>query len=213
MFNGHFSLCSADFSDLRIPWTNIENRLVNDRETYSNLMRNYRDLGWYTDFRGCYYQYRDMVRLNKSWSRDGLSKVMDTLAWFYGYGVRPYRAIVFILSLIVIFAVVYKIKGDIRRSRKVELKKGDSLVFTLKDLGQKKFQVLFDQEEGEEKTEFKDYLYFSANTFISRSTGTLYPHGICVQIAKAERLIGIILFGLLLTYVTNQIYSYFQPPI
>lgn len=213
VFNGHFSLRSADFSDLKIPWTNIVDRLVDDRETYTNLMRNYRDLGWYTDFGGCYYQYRDMIRLNKSWSLDGLSKAMDTLAWFYGYGVRPYRAIVFILFLIVIFAIVYELKGDIKRSKKVELNMGDSLVFTLKDLGQKKFQILFDQEEDEENTNFKDSLYFSANTFIFRTTATLYPQGICIQIAKAERLIGIILFGLLLTYVTNQICSYFQPPI
>jgi len=212
VFNGHFSLCSADFSDLRVPWANIEDRIVDDRETYTNLMRNYRDLGWYTDFGGCYYRYRDTVRLDKSWSRNGLSKAMDTLAWFYGYGVRPYRAIAFILSLIVIFAVVYKIKGDIKRSEKIELNMGDTLIFTLKDLGQKKFQILFDQEEGVENIDFKDSLYFSANTFVSRSTGTLCPQGISIQIAKAEQLIGIILFGLLLTYMTNQIYSYFQPP-
>lgn len=211
VFNHHLSLSRTDFSGLRMPWESIKNSLVYDRDTYFNLMRNYGDLGWFADFGGCYYQYRDLQRQSRSWRDDGLSKAMDTLAWFYGYGVRPLRAIAFMLSLIVLFSVVYEIKGGIRRSRKMELG-GERVVFTLKGLGERKFQILFDPVEDEEKTGIKDALYFSACTFTFRDTGELSPQGTCAQIARIERWIGLILFGLLLAYITKQIYSYFQPP-
>jgi len=209
VFNDYLSLYHTDFNDLRIPWVNIKDHLVNDSGTYLNLMRNYGDLGWFKDLRGCYYQYRNLQRQNYSWRHDYLSKAKDTLAWFYGYGVRPFRAVAFMIAsmilLIVLFAVIYyKNNGGIEKSRDIELK-GDPLVFTLEDLGQSKFKILVDQGVGDEKTDFKDALSFSACTFVSCATGELSPKGICVQVARVERWIGPFLLGLLVAYLTNPI--------
>jgi len=109
-------LNDTDFNRLRVPWNQIETRVVWDPGAYLALVDNYHRLGWSRDEDDCYYRYRRLDQAQKSW---GWSKAIDILAWLScGYGVRPSYAAAWSLLTIFIFAAVFWRGDGIRRSAK-----------------------------------------------------------------------------------------------
>lgn len=95
----------AEFSRLEIPWDIIWNRLEYDGSTYLALVKNYNSLEWFDDADECYYQYRTMRRNEQL---QGLKWVIDFIPYlFYGYGVRFYYPLAWMLGILIISAIIH----------------------------------------------------------------------------------------------------------
>jgi uncharacterized protein YjbI with pentapeptide repeats len=114
-FKSELSLTRARYDKLFIRWNNIT-RLAYDDSAYMSLMKNFKDLGYLEDYDSCYFQYRKEHRgqpwpaVNdvEEWSR----KLIDyPLQWFYGYGTKPFNAVIISVVIIVIFGIFWKVLG------------------------------------------------------------------------------------------------------
>jgi uncharacterized protein YjbI with pentapeptide repeats len=93
-------LKDSDFTKFQTHWNHIKNNLAYDGAAYLKLVKNYKDLEWFSDSDDCYYQYRVESQNMKGW---GLSKISDMLACIScGYGVRPFNPVYCSLALIVV---------------------------------------------------------------------------------------------------------------
>jgi uncharacterized protein YjbI with pentapeptide repeats len=63
-FEDELNLIRTRYSKLFIRWHSIEKGgLVYDDAAYMSLMKNFKDLGYYEDYDGCYYAYRRRIDL------------------------------------------------------------------------------------------------------------------------------------------------------
>lgn len=93
-------LKDSDFVKFQTHWNHIKNNLAYDGAAYLKLVKNYKDLEWFSDSDDCYYQYRTESQNMKSW---GLSRISDMLACIScGYGVRPFNPVYCSLALIIV---------------------------------------------------------------------------------------------------------------
>lgn len=108
-FDDELSLTRARYSKLFIRWHSIEKSgLAYDDAAYMSLMKNFKDLGYYEDYDGCYYAYRKAHR-SVDWPsvpdwEEAIRKFIDRpLQWFYGYGTKPFHAFFWSLGIVMAF--------------------------------------------------------------------------------------------------------------
>lgn len=107
-------LNDSDFARLSAPWADIKGHMIYDAGAFLALVENYRRMGWSRDEDECYYDYRRINQAERDW---GWMKLLDAAAWIScGYGVRPGYAVLWSLSTIVVFALIFWIGDGIRRS-------------------------------------------------------------------------------------------------
>jgi len=129
VFASMLNLSGATFSQLALSWDSIKRHLVKDKRTNQSLINNYKSLGWIKDRNQCYYDYRNERRISSEW---GPSRIMDFASYIYwGYGVRPYNAIISILAVIFLFGLIYKWLAS-RSKSSISFK--DAFVFSARTL-------------------------------------------------------------------------------
>jgi hypothetical protein len=101
---------NSDFKRLEIPWADIKDGLEYHGATYLSLVKNYNNLEWFDDADECYWQYRTKRRkehLTRS------KRIIDLIPWwFYGYGVRFYYPLIWMLVILIISAIIYVLGGQ-----------------------------------------------------------------------------------------------------
>lgn len=98
IFNG------AKFNGYFIGWNNIEDVFKGDEATYLGLIQNFKKHGQFSDADNCYYSYMNWILDQNS----GFSKLSDYISWaISGYGVKPWRPIIFGISILLIFSIFY----------------------------------------------------------------------------------------------------------
>jgi uncharacterized protein YjbI with pentapeptide repeats len=129
VFTSTLNLSEATFSQLFLSWDAIKGHLSKDKKVNQSLIDNYKSLGWIKDRNQCYYDYRNERRISSEW---GFSRIMDTASFIYwGYGVRPFNAIICILGIIILFGLIYKWLA-IRSKSNISFK--DALVLSARTL-------------------------------------------------------------------------------
>ncbi|PWI46421.1 hypothetical protein CEE45_16890 [Candidatus Heimdallarchaeota archaeon B3_Heim] len=137
----------TDFPGLFIDWRQIKGRLVWDETFYAQLIKHYKESGEFGDADSAYYEYRVRERrIEKRWYNPtrGLEYIFLDLSC--GYGVKPFRAVLYGLVLIFLFSCFYYQPKAVK-----ERGKPDS------------------------KPRFTDAFYFSVNTFTTVGYGDWYP--------------------------------------
>ncbi len=100
----------SEFSRLEVFWKLIRNRLEYDGSVYLALVKNYNNLEWFDDADECNYQYRTIRRKEHL---QGSKWIIDLIPWwFYGYGVRFYYPLLWMIGIIVLSAGVYMWGGQ-----------------------------------------------------------------------------------------------------
>lgn len=100
----------SEFSRLEIPWNLIRDKLEYDGSAYLALVKNYNNLEWYDDADECNYQYHTIRRKEHL---QGKKWVIDLIPWlFYGYGVRFYYPLIWMLGVFIIFDIIYVLGGQ-----------------------------------------------------------------------------------------------------
>jgi hypothetical protein len=165
-FKRTFYLTGAEFYQLDARWDSIKDALVCDEPIYRNLVRNYNDLGLFSDADDCYYAYRWISQSNE---RGFVSKLSDYLLLIScGYGVRPHYTLILSIILILSFGFVYWLGKGIKRTECPKDKSNsceESLISII------------------------DSIYFSMMVFVSPST-EFATIGRYKYVAMIERILG-----------------------
>jgi hypothetical protein len=104
-FRSELNLTDATFSRLALSWEAIRGHLIKGKGTNISLINNYKTVVWIKDRNQCYYDYRYERMISSQW---GQSKILDYASWIYwGYGVRPYNALISIAIVILLFGLLY----------------------------------------------------------------------------------------------------------
>ncbi|HOT06996.1 MAG TPA: pentapeptide repeat-containing protein [Methanotrichaceae archaeon] len=187
------SLKNAEFQRLEIQWSVLQGRLVADGSVYMALVRNFRNLEWFLDADGCYFQYRRDSQGEKPLLRGrrlNWSKLFDMMAWIScGYGVRPAYTIMLSLGLVSFFALLFWASGGIVV---------EPLDWAGPGTDPSQDPVLDQTWDSQHRLSFLDNLYYSALTFLSRPPGKWYSIGISRYAAVLEGTLGWLLMALFL---------------
>lgn len=139
---------------LDLEWKQIKGKLVYNGLTYINLIKKFKEQEQFDDADDAYYSYRVEKRKHeKKWYNPSCLAEFIFLDLTCGYGVRPFRTIVWGIGVIVFFTACYYRVGAIQERRT-------------------------EQKEPEKSTRwdrFSDALYFSINTFTTVGYGDWYP--------------------------------------
>ena len=102
-------LDNSSFDRLSMRWFTIKDHLFFNDQAYQMLIKNYKDLGWFTDADSCYYQYMEELRSRENW---GVSKAIYYLAWAScGYGVSILNIFVFPALVILVFSAYFLLRN------------------------------------------------------------------------------------------------------
>jgi hypothetical protein len=105
-FNKKLLLENFESRRINVRWHQIERSLSYSDMSYLNLIKNFKNLGFFNDADKCYYQYRRESQKRAAWSE--IKKYSDILALVsYGYGVHPFRALLFGLCIMTFFAIIF----------------------------------------------------------------------------------------------------------
>jgi len=157
-----------------VSWSQIENRIYphndsNDFEDFAKIyvpfQTNFRNLGQFDDEDKSYYKLRTIERelawknykKDLSWNPYTWFKpiLLGLFRWTCGYGVKPFRVLLFSLGVILIFTLFFHQNGAIEERKKEILSSKD-------DIRNKWLRL-------------KDAFYFSVNTFTTVGYGDWYP--------------------------------------
>ena len=101
-----FDVRGMKFSILKVEWPSIADYVISDGPVYLQLIKNFKELEQFGDANSCYYKYRLFSMDKRSWSDK--EKYLDALAWLTcGFGVRPSFTVLWMMIMIVLFAVLY----------------------------------------------------------------------------------------------------------
>ncbi len=187
------------------PWDCINQNQASpsDDDAYLALMRNYLNLGWYEDANSCYYEYRNRRRADEP---IGIEKVTDTVEYaLYGYGVKPFRTLGWIVGLVLAFGLVLRNGGSIKKyvREKSEVPLDDEPA-----AGDESEAVELKTTLRRGEIDLIDPFLFSLTTFTSGLTSFLYPaieyeaekH---TRLVIVERLLGSVFLALLITAISK----------
>ncbi len=175
--NSKINLNDSDFNRLKAHWDQIKIYVIYDPGVYLALIDNYKGLGWHKDEDDCYFAYR---RLEQSGKGIGWSKALDVIAWLScGYGVRPGNTVVWALSTIFIYALIFWRGDGIRRSAKP-------------------LQGSPEIDAVPERATFKNALFFSTMVFLSQGPIDFLPVGRNRYYVIMEGILGWLLLALFL---------------
>jgi len=103
-FRGNVTL-SAEFGQMKVKWEDLKRYLVPEEITFKYLVQNFKNQGYFDEADNCYYKYRLWMQEKRT---DKFKKLTDA---FYhltcGYGVRPSFTLIWIVTLITFFAILY----------------------------------------------------------------------------------------------------------
>jgi uncharacterized protein YjbI with pentapeptide repeats len=193
-------LDDTDFSIFRAPWIIIKDHVQYNGGAYLALIKNYKDLNWFSDSNDCYYLYR---KLSLNYEPSSPIKFFDYLALiFYGFGVKP--EIPFGWSVFIILAVgaVFWFVKSLRKFvRKETIKMNPSKEGYL--------EAQIETTLIEVPISFIDPFLFSLSNFTSGWTTFLYPFtdfktmGGHSRLAIMERILGSIFISLILAAIVK----------
>jgi hypothetical protein len=104
------SIKRSDFFRIYVPWISIKDKFEYDGSAYLALIRNYNYLEWFDDADKCHYHYRSIRRKKHL---HGLGWAIDIIPWlFYGYGVRFYYPLSWMIGVLVFSAIIYMLGGQ-----------------------------------------------------------------------------------------------------
>jgi len=204
-FNENLNLTRTGYIRFFLPWSSVDNHQLrfSDDDAYLYLIRNYVNLGWFEDSNSCYYEYRDRHRISEPVS---FEKATDYLEWiFYGYGVKPLRTTGWIFFLILIFGLVFRNVGSIK---KYIIEEREEILAHEPTEDLKSEAVEIKTVLKREDISFIDPFLFSLTTFTSGFTSFLYP-SIEFRAEKhkrlviLERLLGSVFLALLITAISK----------
>lgn len=168
-----FYIYGSKFDRLEIKWTIIKNRIDFESATYRALIRNYRNLEWFSDANDCYYDYRKIMQDKES---SIINKLMDYIAWLScGYGVRPGYTLFWIVALILACGTIYNWRKGLSKT----------------------------SSGWEYHSSIGDAIYFSANVLIGSVASDYRPKRGCKHLVVIERFLGWLLLALLLLTLGN----------
>jgi len=87
-----------------IKWDSIKDgKLMFNDEAYLNLIKNYKNLGWFEDYNECYYYYM------KERNCDGCFRWVVSRVFYvtYGYGAKPEYPLIWSIAIILIFGFIW----------------------------------------------------------------------------------------------------------
>lgn len=139
-FNKSINLNSARFNLIYIYWYQIKGKLYYDDWVYAKLINIYENMGRYEDADGAYYEFREQKRKHY---RNLLKRAFEfiLLDLTCGYGVKPFRAIIFLIVILLIFSGFYY----------------NNIIINIKD--KNKAKIIWNR--------FKNSLFISGSAFIS----------------------------------------------
>ena len=168
------SLAGTNYQRLYVHWDSIKNALVYNGEVYLTLVKNFRNIEYFEDADGCYYQYRRERQAIRSWGER--AKYTDILAWLTcGYGVRPGYTLGLGVFVVLVSAIYYRKTNAIRRL------KGDE----------------------NKSANIWDALYFSIMTFTTIGYGDWYPLDRHRKVVMIEGIVGWLTLSLFLVTLAN----------
>lgn len=167
-------ISNISINRMLLNWSQIENRIYphngsNDFEDFAKIyvpfQTNFRNLGQFDDEDKCYYKLRTIAR-ELAWKNYKRDLSWNPYTWFKpillglfrytcGYGVKPFRVLLFSLGAILIFTLFFYQYGAIEEHKKEILN----------------FQV----DIRSKWKRLKDAFYFSVNTFTTVGYGDWYP--------------------------------------
>ena len=115
-FRNESTIClnGSDYERLYVHWDQIKDGFVYNGEVYLTLVKNFRNIEYFEDADGCYYQYRREKQSMRNWRE--VAKYIDILAWLTcGYGVRPGYTLAWSFVLITIFGIAFWAGNGIHR--------------------------------------------------------------------------------------------------
>jgi hypothetical protein len=173
-------------------------------------------MGWIKDRNECYYDYRDDRRASSEW---GPSKILDSASWAYwGYGVRPYNAVMSILVIIFSFGLIYRslVYFNFARVIRKNGRRDDEEAPTQieqDNLDSKVALAKTDSLQSQSRISFKEALFFSTRTLLLKSPGNIRIEG---MYARYAIWIQQVIFGffvvLFIVFFNEEVQSYFKPP-
>ena len=203
--NTKLDLTRSSYRRMFFPWDCINQNQASpsDDDAYLALMRNYLNLGWYEDANSCYYEYRNRRRADEP---IGIEKVTDTVEYaLYGYGVKPFRTLGWIVGLVLAFGLVLRNGGSIKKyvREKSEVPLDDEPA-----AGDESEAVELKTTLRRGEIDLIDPFLFSLTTFTSGLTSFLYPaieyeaekH---TRLVIVERLLGSVFLALLITAISK----------
>ncbi len=118
-FNCTIYLIRTKYEKMFIRWRSIKD-LAYDDAAYLLLMENFKKLGYIEDYDNCYYEYRKEHR-DQDWggkyhgmgpAEEWIRKRIDAgLEIFYGYGKKPLYPLIWAISTVLLFGIVWRIGG------------------------------------------------------------------------------------------------------
>ena len=101
------------FSIFRAPWTTIGDHVQYNGAAYLALVKNYKDLNWFSDSNDCYYLYRKLSLDNEPISP---MKILDYFSWiFYGFGVKPEIPLGWSVFIVLALGLVFRFVKSLRK--------------------------------------------------------------------------------------------------
>jgi len=118
-FNCTIYLIRTKYEKMFIRWRSIKD-LAYDDAAYLLLMENFKKLGYIEDYDNCYYEYRK-EHSAQDWggkyhgmgpAEEWIRKRIDAgLEIFYGYGKKPLYPLIWAISTVLLFGIVWRIGG------------------------------------------------------------------------------------------------------
>jgi uncharacterized protein YjbI with pentapeptide repeats len=191
-------LDDSDIAILRAPWKSIGDHIGYNGAAYLALVKNYKDLEWFSDSNDCYYAYR---KLSQEYEPLSPMKLLDYLAWiFYGYGVKPQIPLGWSIFVVLVFGAIYRFRKSIRKFVRTES-------IELVQINDGRYEAQIDTTLIEEPITLIDPFLFSLSNFTSGWTTFLYPFtdfktiGGHTHLAIIERIIGSVFISLILAAI------------
>jgi len=157
-FGAKISFVSTTLETMKIDWKQIKGvvwdndtrtstrKLAYDEQFYIFLIKTFKEHGQFRDADEAYYDYRSRTRkFKKCYDPTRVIEVIF-LDLSCGYGVKPFRALLFGMAIILIFSGLYY-----------------------------QFEAIKNRGKLDSIPKFKDALYFSVNTFTRVGHGDWYP--------------------------------------
>ncbi|HJH26952.1 MAG TPA: hypothetical protein C5S37_09345 [Methanophagales archaeon] len=167
----------VDFEIIEINWSQLKGKLIYSGRLYQALIKNFKALEQFEDADDAYYEYRKIKQSQKEWG--DYTKYTDAFSkCICGYGVKPHRAPLFGILIILLFSLGYYQTGAIKQTCSKVFPKPKNRFWKLVDEIMKQFL--------KNHKRYKNALYFSASTFLALSHGDWYPTAKFLKIGKVE---------------------------